>query len=80
MPLSQRRQISIEPCGDLREISAGAWEDVPFSEIEEKYTADFNVWRTDIGNARCTDDVFTPKIIRATDHLAGLHTKLPTNV
>ncbi len=55
VPLSERRQIPIEPCQNLREISAGAWEGVPFTEIEEKYTADFAVWRTDIGRARCTD-------------------------
>lgn len=54
VPLSEKRQIPIEPCEDLREVFAGAWEGVSFAEIEEKYTADYTVWRTDIGNAHCT--------------------------
>lgn len=55
VPLSEKRKIPVEPCADFREISAGAWEGISFTEIEEKYPADFSVWRTDIGHARCTD-------------------------
>lgn len=55
VPLAEKRRITIEPSQDFREIFAGVWEGVSFSEIEEKYCADYDVWRTDIGNARCTD-------------------------
>lgn len=54
VPLSEKRQIAIEPCESFREIFAGAWEGVHFDEIAENYAADYDVWRHDIGNARCT--------------------------
>lgn len=53
-PLSEKRQIATEPCADFREIFAGEWEGVSFSEIEKKHPTDYAVWRTDIGNAHCT--------------------------
>ena len=39
----------------FREISAGKWEGVKFDVILEKYKDDWEKWRTDLGNARCTD-------------------------
>ena len=36
------------------EIYAGKWENMPFTEVEEKYGHDFRIWKEDIGNAVCT--------------------------
>ena len=38
----------------LREIFAGEWENVPFTELPVRFAADFSVWMTDIGNSRPT--------------------------
>jgi broad specificity phosphatase PhoE len=43
----------IFPEKDVREIYAGKWENMYMRDIQAKYTAEFDVWRTDIGNA-CT--------------------------
>ncbi len=39
----------------LREIFAGEWETLTIDEINEQYTEDFAVWKSDIGASRCTD-------------------------
>ena len=46
-------KIQKEP--DLREIKAGEWEAMPFEEIAKQYGEDYEVWLTDIGNAKCTN-------------------------
>ena len=38
----------------LREIYAGKWESLEFSEIQKKYESDLDVWRNDFSYARCT--------------------------
>ena len=38
----------------LREIFSGDWEALPYPVLEEKYKAERDVWREDIGNCRCT--------------------------
>ncbi len=40
---------------NLREISAGLWEGVPFSVLKEKYISYREVWQNDIGNAVCDE-------------------------
>lgn len=40
---------------NLREIFAGKWEGMSYDEIPVKYPDDFSLWRSDIGNAKCTD-------------------------
>lgn len=39
---------------NFREISAGKWEGVKFEVILEEYAEDWEKWRTDLGNAKCT--------------------------
>ncbi len=41
-------------CDDLREIYAGAWEGLLFSEIAERYPEDVALWNDDIGVSRPT--------------------------
>lgn len=38
----------------LRELYAGHWDGAPFDEINNNYADDWNIWREDIGNSRCS--------------------------
>lgn len=48
-------EIEPVPNRDLREISAGSWDGKRFSDIAAMYRSDYDVWLSDIGNAKCTD-------------------------
>lgn len=37
----------------LREIDAGFWDNLSFTELNERFAESYNVWVSDIGNARC---------------------------
>ncbi len=47
--------LEVKKTEALREIYAGAWEMMPFVEIDEKYSEAYSVWKNDIGMAVCTD-------------------------
>ena len=47
--------IDVVPCRGLREIFAGDWENLLFTELLEKYDDTFGIWRLDIGNS-CPDN------------------------
>ena len=51
-PLCERLGLSVIPDKDLREIFAGEWEGVSFSEIAHRYPDAFGIWREDYANAR----------------------------
>ena len=53
--LADRTNTQLIATAELREINAGKWEGMVFDEIPKVYTQDFDMWYTDIGNARCTD-------------------------
>lgn len=38
----------------FREINGGAWERKLFDQLQDLYPDDYAVWKTDVGNARCT--------------------------
>ncbi|MBO4898458.1 MAG: histidine phosphatase family protein [Clostridia bacterium] len=42
------------PCKNLREIYAGDWQGITFSEIERRFPEDYEKWISDIGHAACT--------------------------
>ena len=42
------------PENGLREVFAGEWENMPFTELPVRFAADFSVWMTDIGKSRPT--------------------------
>ncbi len=43
--VSKDKGVAIETERALREIYAGAWEGMPFTEIEAEHTADYEIWR-----------------------------------
>lgn len=56
LPLSIEKGLEINKSAMLREIYAGKWEFMPFSEIREKYPKDYETWKTGNGyDIRPTD-------------------------
>lgn len=47
---------------NLREIYAGKWEGMPFTDIQNTYAEDYSIWLNDIGNAKCTDGESTQEL------------------
>jgi len=55
LPVSRQTGIEIIPDERLREIFAGEWESLPFTDIAVKFPKDREIWKNDIGNSRPTD-------------------------
>ena len=51
--LSELLDIEIIPNKNLREINAGKWEGVKYSELTTIYPKEYDIWLNDIGNAGC---------------------------
>ncbi|MBR2476733.1 MAG: histidine phosphatase family protein [Clostridia bacterium] len=54
-PIAESHGLTVETEVGVREIHGGAWEEMYYIDILKKYGDDYNVWLTDIGNAKCTD-------------------------
>lgn len=54
--------VEIVPDCRLREINAGKWEGETFDDLEKKYPEEYTTWRTDLGNARCTEGESTREL------------------
>lgn len=55
VPISKAKKLEIIKNPRLREIFAGEWEGMHIEQIAEKYPAEYNCWREDIGNAALPD-------------------------
>ena len=56
VPIAKKRNLEIIKNKELREIYAGDWENVYADDLCKDYEKDYGiVWKTDIGNARCTN-------------------------
>ncbi len=55
IPVAKSHGLEIIPHKGLREIYAGKWEGEIFDELSVKFAEDFNLWKSDVGKARCTD-------------------------
>lgn len=53
-PVADRLGLTVIPAPGLREIYAGVWENQPYDLLQEKYAADYEVWKLDPPNARPT--------------------------
>lgn len=52
-PIVKDRGLSLIPTVGLREINGGAWEGLPYSEIEARYPVERAIWHNDIVNCIC---------------------------
>lgn len=52
--IAEPHGLQVIPEPSLREICAGEWEDLPFSDLLERYKEDFDVWMNDTVNSRPT--------------------------
>lgn len=61
----------------LREIYSGAWENMPYPEMEKIYAEDRAVWRNDIVNSSCTDGEsvreMAARVLECAGEIAGRH-------
>ncbi len=51
--LSDMLGLDITPIRELREISAGDWEGMPFSKIKTEYTETYDKWFRNMATCRC---------------------------
>ncbi len=54
-PIARDKNIELIADKELREIACGRWENQPFEDLKTVFKSDYDVWLTDIGNARCTE-------------------------
>ena len=55
LPTARAFGLEVNKSEALREIYAGVWESMPYTEITEKYGDAFSLWFTDYRNAYCTE-------------------------
>lgn len=52
--VARKAGVCAKPDPSLREIEAGQWEGVPFTQLEQAFPEDYGRWLRDIGNSRPT--------------------------
>ena len=64
LPTAKRLGLEIIPTTELREIYAGIWEGRTTDELKVEYEHDFDIWRNDYANSRCTLGESTREVYR----------------
>lgn len=76
-PISEAVHLPICPDPALREINAGDWEGVKFTDLDIRYPESYRLWRTDIGNAVCDGgesvQAFSRRILKGVSAIAERH-------
>lgn len=62
LPTAERLNIRITPLTSLREIRAGKWEGHTTDDLQVMYPEDFDVWKNDYANSRCTGGESTAEV------------------
>lgn len=52
--IAEKKGLGIIADSNMREIYAGEWENQLFEDIAVNFKKDFDVWKNDIGESRCT--------------------------
>lgn len=52
--IAQKCGLDVIPDKQLREINAGEWEGITFTELDVRYSADYELWKANIGLSCCT--------------------------
>ena len=47
--------VEIVSTDKLREIRAGKWDGIKFSDLQKNYKEEYDLWMRDLGNAHCPD-------------------------
>ncbi len=61
--IAARHGLSIIADTHFREAYAGVWEGMKYSEINEKYPHEFEMWRTALGKAYCVGGESVPQVL-----------------
>ena len=64
LPSAKRLGLEVIPYPPLREIFAGEWEGRTTDELAIAYEKDFDVWKNDYANSRCTGGESTAEVYR----------------
>ena len=76
-PTAETFGLEIRPDFGLREISAGEWERMPFTQIEREYPEVYACWRHDIGRCTCPGGESVAhlfdRVQAAVDRIAAVH-------
>lgn len=76
-PISDALELPIHPNAALREINAGEWEGIPFSELETKFPDSYRTWKENIGLAVCDGgesvEAFSMRILKGVTAIAERH-------
>ena len=76
-PIADALHLPIHPDSALREIFAGEWEGVPFTELERQFPDSYRTWKEDIGLAVCDGgesvQAFSERIINGVTAIAERH-------
>ena len=77
LPTAKRLGLEVIPTTALREIFAGEWEGKTTTDIAVEYAEDFDVWKNDYANSRCTGGESTKEVYErafaAVSELASRH-------
>lgn len=52
--IAREHGLKVTPSSKLREINAGEWEGVLFTELDRLFHDDYQAWNNDMANCRCT--------------------------
>lgn len=73
VPTADRLGIKILPSTGLREIFAGEWEGHTTDYLAEAFPAEFDIWKNDYANSRCTGGESTREIyVRAYEEICRI--------
>ena len=77
LPVAEALGLDVIRSEGLREINGGAWEMMPFVDIDKKYPIEYGIWKNDIGRAECVGgekvSEFADRIIREVTSIARRH-------
>jgi len=76
-PISDILNLPVQPDSSLREINAGEWEGVPFTELERRFPVSYRTWKENIGMAVCDGGesirTFSERILKGITEIAERH-------
>lgn len=76
-PISEKLNLPVCPDSSLREINAGEWEGVKFTDLEIKFPDSYRVWKENIGLAVCDGGesvkAFSERILKGVSAIAERH-------